>query len=122
MVIRKLQPQSPVYSTDHGKMCPACARPVQECSCGSRHQRPGPGDGVVRVRRETKGRKGAGVTIITCIPLHQAGLVDLARELKRRCGSGGTVKDGRLEIQGDHRELLLAEMTRRGWKAKLSGG
>ena len=76
----------------------------------------------MRVRRETKGRKGAGMTIITGIPLDQAGLVDLAGELKRRCGSGGTVKDGRLEIQGDHRQLLLAEMTRRGWKAKLSGG
>ena len=76
----------------------------------------------MRVSRETKGRKGTGVTIITGIPLHQAGLVELARELKRRCGSGGTVKDGRLEIQGDHRELLLAEMTMRGWKAKLSGG
>ena len=122
MVLRKLQPQSPVYSTDHGKMCPDCARPVKECNCRRRQQRPGPGDGVVRVSRETKGRKGTGVTIITGIPLHQAGLVDLARELKRRCGSGGTVKDGRLEIQGDHRELLLAEMTRRGWKAKLSGG
>jgi translation initiation factor 1 len=122
MALRKLQPQSPVYSTEHGKMCPACARPVKECSCRHRQQQPGPGDGVVRVSRETKGRKGAGVTIITGIPLHHAGLVDLARELKRRCGSGGTVKGDRLEIQGDHRDLMVAEMTRRGWKVKRSGG
>jgi translation initiation factor 1 len=62
------------------------------------------------------------VTIITGIPLDQAGLLDLARELKRRCGSGGTVKEGRLEIQGDQRELMLAELTKRGWKVKRSGG
>lgn len=122
MVLRKLQPHAPVYSTEQGRMCPACARPVKECVCTRRQQGPGPGDGVVRVSRETKGRKGAGVTIITGIPLDQAGLLDLARELKRRCGSGGTVREGRLEIQGDHRDLMLAEMTQRGWKVKRSGG
>ena len=122
MVLRKLQAHAPVYSTEHGKMCPDCAMPVKECSCSRRQQRSGPVDGVVRVSRETKGRKGSGVTIITGIPLDQAGLLDLARELKRRCGCGGTVRDGRLEIQGDQRELMLAEMKQRGWKVKLSGG
>ena len=122
MVLRKSQPHAPVYSTERGRMCPACVRPVKECVCSRQQPRPGPGDGVVRVSRETKGRKGAGVTIITGIPLDQAGLLDLARELKRRCGSGGTVKEGRLEIQGDQRELMLAELTKRGWKVKRSGG
>jgi len=122
MVFRKLQAHAPVYSTEHGKMCPDCARPVKECVCSRRQPRPGPVDGVVRVGRETKGRKGAGVTIITGLPLDQAGLVELARDLKKRCGCGGTVKDGRLEIQGDQRDLMVAELTRRGWKVKRSGG
>jgi translation initiation factor 1 len=76
----------------------------------------------VRVRRETKGRGGKTVTVIAGLPLDEAGIKALAGELKRRCGTGGTVKDGLVEIQGDHRELLLAELTARGYKAKAAGG
>lgn len=72
--------------------------------------------------RETAGRKGSGVTIITGLPLDQNALQDLARKLKARCGSGGTVKDGVIEIQGEHRDTLVAELQKLGYAAKKSGG
>ena len=80
------------------------------------------GDGSVRVGRETKGRKGAGVTVISGMPLADDELKILAKELKSRCGSGGTVKDGVIEIQGDHRNLVLEELAKRGFKSKRTGG
>lgn len=79
-------------------------------------------DGVVRVGRETKGRKGAGVTIITGIPSHPEGLKQIAKELKQKCGTGGTVKNGVIEIQGDQRDLLAKELSTRGYTVKRSGG
>lgn len=81
-----------------------------------------PSDGVVRVGRETKGRRGKGVTIITGIPLAPPQLIELAAELKRKCGSGGTVKEGVIEIQGDHRDAIVEELARRGWTVKRVGG
>ena len=110
-----------VYSTDHGRMCPECARPVSLCACGQA-QAPPAGDGIVRVGRETKGRKGKGVTIITGLPLDGAGLKALARELKARCGSGGTLKDRTIEIQGDHRDLLMDLLKAKGYTVKKAGG
>ena len=109
-----------VYSTDHGKMCPNCAKAVAACVCG-RAAPPASGDGFVRVGRETKGRKGKGVTLITGILLPAPGLTDLCKTLKTRCGSGGTVKDGVIEIQGDHREVIAGELTKAGWRVKLTG-
>ncbi|MFH2025642.1 MAG: stress response translation initiation inhibitor YciH, partial [bacterium] len=79
-------------------------------------------DGIVRVSRETKGRKGKGVTLITGIPLNEIELKFLAKELKTKCGSGGTVKDGVIEIQGDHRDRLVEELQIRGWTVKRVGG
>ena len=81
-----------------------------------------PSDGVVRVGRETKGRRGKGVTIITGIPLALPQLTELAAELKRKCGSGGTVKEGVIEIQGDHRDAIVDELAKRGWTVKRVGG
>ncbi len=81
-----------------------------------------PAGGIVRVGRETKGRRGKGVSVITGIPLRDTELRALASELKRLCGSGGTVRDGVIEIQGDHRDRLVAELQKRGWTAKRSGG
>ncbi len=81
-----------------------------------------PRDGVVRVSRETKGRRGKGVTIITGIPLHPGGIAELAAQLKKRCGSGGTVKDGAIEIQGDHRDTIVEALTKLGWTVKRVGG
>jgi translation initiation factor 1 len=76
----------------------------------------------VRVGRETSGRSGKGVSVITGLPLTGDALTTLATQLKKRCGSGGTVRDGVIEIQGDHRDLLVQELTRLGYPAKRSGG
>ena len=79
-------------------------------------------DAMVRVSRETQGRGGKGVSVITGLLLTQPQLDELARQLKKRCGCGGTVRNGAIEIQGDHRDLLVAELIRLGWAAKRSGG
>ncbi len=110
-----------VYSTEHGRICPDCNQPIAGCLCRVR-QPAGRGDGVVRICRETKGRKGKGVTVISGVPLDQPGLLELAKDLRRRCGCGGTVKDGKIEIQGDHRSLLLGVLQKSGWQVKLCGG
>jgi translation initiation factor 1 len=110
-----------VYSTEHGKMCPICSKPVAKCVCGQKKEIPR-GDGIVRIGRETKGRKGKGVTVITGIPLNETALKELVKQLKAKCGAGGTVKDGVIEIQGDHRDLLLEELRKRGWTVKSSAG
>jgi translation initiation factor 1 len=80
------------------------------------------GDGIVRVRRETGGRGGKTVTTVNGVPVNEAALKDLAGELKRLCGTGGTVKDGIVEIQGDHRDKIVAALTQRGYTVKLAGG
>jgi len=80
------------------------------------------GDGMVRVARETKGRKGKSVTVISGVPLVGDVLEELATRLKKRCGSGGTVHEGVIEIQGDHRDTLVAELTKLGYGVKRSGG
>ncbi len=103
-------------------MCPACGKPVDQCVCRQERKAAPVGDGVVRVARETKGRKGKGVTVITGLGLDVQGLQKLATNLKRRCGAGGTVKGHTIEIQGDHRDLLVAELAARGYTVKRSGG
>ena len=110
-----------VYSTEHGRTCPECNRPAAQCSCGKKKATT-KGDGIVRVSRETKGRKGSGVTLITGLPLAEPELAALAKQLKQRCGSGGTVKNGIIEVQGDHREVVLAELLRLGYPTKKAGG
>lgn len=118
-----------VYSTDHGKLCPTCGKSAAQCNghrkskAASRTTAPLPkNDGVVRVGRESKGRKGKGVTVITGIPLATAELDKLAKRLKQTCGAGGAVKNGVIEIQGDHRDMLLAELSKQGYTVKRSGG
>lgn len=120
MIRKRLDDGGLVYSTEHGKMCPKCSRPLSECRCGSHAGKKS--DGIVRVGRETSGRKGKGVTVITGAPVTLGELADLAADLKKKCGSGGTVKEGVIEIQGDHRDLIVAELTRRGFTVKRSGG
>src|ERR1700688_2107093 len=110
-----------VYSTGVGSLCPNCRRPVRDCVC----PKGAPGaakPGAVRVGREVKGRAGKGVTTVTGLPLGPADIEALAAGLKKRCGSGGTVRDGIIEIQGDHRDVIVAELVRLGWPAKKSGG
>jgi translation initiation factor 1 len=110
-----------VYSTEHGRMCPVCSKPVVKCLCHQKKQIP-QGDGIVRVGKETKGRKGKGVTVITGVPLDETKLEELGKQLKAKCGAGGTVKDRVIEIQGDHRDLLVEELRKRGWTVKRVGG
>jgi translation initiation factor 1 len=110
-----------VFSTEHRRMCPACGKPAAQCVC----KQPAASfqdDGIVRVGRETKGRKGKGVTVITGVALDDAGLKELATSLKQKCGAGGTVKDGVIEIQGDHRDRLVEELQKKGFTVKRSGG
>ncbi len=109
-----------VYSTDGGRHCPGCGQPQAQCRCAEAAVPAG--DGIARVRRETKGRGGKTVTTISGVPLAEAALRELATALKKRCGCGGALKDGVIEIQGEHVELLLAELHTRGFKAVKSGG
>ena len=110
-----------VYSTDVGRMCPDCGRPAEACRCAKKGSAPA-GDGVTRISRQTKGRKGKGVTLVTGLTLDEAALAALAKLLKQKCGAGGAVKDGAIEIQGDHRQTLLKELAALGHKPKLAGG
>ncbi len=112
-----------VYSTDLGRTCPRCRRAVDECRCAQRLAgKRSSGDGVARVGRETKGRKGKGVTVISGLSLPDDELAGLAKRLKKRCGSGGTVRNGVIEIQGDHRDTIVAELEALGLRAKRAGG
>nr|MBF0221996.1 translation initiation factor Sui1 [Desulfobulbaceae bacterium] len=110
-----------IYSTEHGRMCPACKRSTNACSCSTKTTTV-KGDGVVRVSRETKGRKGKGVTLISGLELDADSLKKLAKELKQKCGGGGTLKLGIIEIQGDHCEVVTAELKSRGFLVKRVGG
>ena len=106
-------------------MCPHCGLPAKRCACRANPRagraEPLAGDGVVRVRREKKGRAGKTVTSATGIALPAAELQDLAKLLRRRCGSGGTVKQGVVEIQGDHLETLVTLLEERGFRVKRAG-
>ena len=109
-----------VYSTQFGHLCPTCQNPVappppQSGSAPS-------SDGIVRVGRQTKGRKGKGVTTVDGAPLDASGLKALCKELKQKCGSGGALKDHVIEIQGDHRDAIVALLEAKGWTVKRSGG
>ena len=111
----------PVYSTDGGRLCPQCQRQLATCVCGS--AKPiAAGHGIVRVRRETKGRGGKGVTVIAGIPEHLDTLKSICKQLKQRCGVGGAIKGDTLEIQGDQRTVCQEHLEKMGYQIKLSGG
>ena len=110
-----------VYSTDGGRLCPQCHRPLAECACGK--DRPAySGDGIVRLQRETKGRGGKAVTVVTGVPLVGEELKALAKVLKQKCGVGGALKGENIEIQGDKRDTIKAELEKRGFTVKIAGG
>ena len=110
-----------VYSTGLGQLCPNCRRPVKDCACPK--NAPGVArPSAVRVGRETKGRAGKGVTVVTGLGLPLAEIEQLAARLKKQCGSGGTVRDGIIEIQGDQRVRVAAELEKLGFKVKRVGG
>jgi translation initiation factor 1 len=110
-----------VYSSQQGRVCPGCGRAKNACSCQQR-PRADRGDGIVRIRLEKKGRRGKTVTTVTGVPLPSDTLLDLAGELKRRCGTGGSAKNGVIEIQGDKADVLVTELESRGYTVKRAGG
>ena len=110
-----------VYSSGRGRTCPHCGNAIADCVC-RKNPRADRGDGIVRVRREVKGRRGKTVTAISGIPLPEDELRALAGDLKRSCGTGGSAKDGVIEIQGDHRDTLVQLLRERGYSVTLAGG
>ncbi len=121
-----------VYSSEGGRICPACGRSESRCHCRGKGARARirareeatsdrSGDGIVRVGRSTKGRRGKIVSTVTGVPVETDELITLVGELKRRCGSGGALKDGVIEIQGDHRDTLVEELEKRGFRVKRAG-
>lgn len=127
MVILKLKNRDSnsklVYSTELGRICPSCKKQSAECTCKKNNTHTIPkSDGKIRVERSTKGRKGKGVTLISGLPLEDASLKEFAKKLKQKCGTGGTVKNGVIEIQGDHRDFLVEHLNTVGYKAVKAGG
>lgn len=109
-----------VYSTESGRICPGCTQPAAQCTCAASSRIVG--DGNVRVARDTKGRGGKCVTLVRGVALDAAGLVTLGKQLRSACGTGGTVKDGVIEVQGDHCERVMDILTREGYRPKRTGG
>ncbi|WP_298828475.1 translation initiation factor Sui1 [uncultured Piscinibacter sp.] len=111
-----------VYSTDGGRMCPQCRQPLAACRCAQRAQAAPRGSGQVRVSRESKGRGGKTVTLVRGLALDGEGMTALGKRLRSACGAGGALKDGVLEIQGDHVDRVLQLLADEGHAAKRAGG
>lgn len=110
--------RSIVYSTESGRICPGCQRALAACVCKSKST--SSGDGVVRIQRETKGRKGKGVTTVRGIPTHE--VADLGKRLRKQLGTGGSVKDGVIEVQGEHVQTLATALTALGYETRPRPG
>ena len=118
-----------VWSSESGRICPECSKPVSSCSCKKKKDnkikkpaRNYPDDGIIRIMRETKGHKGKTVTVIGNTPFKNRDLKEFAKKLKILCGTGGSIKNDEIFIQGDHRQVILSEIIKQGYKAKLAGG
>lgn len=110
-----------VYSTEYGRLCPGCARPLAMCLCKTKTGAT-QGDGVVRLRRESKGRGGKTVTIVEGLRGDRDALKVQTKRLKQHCGVGGSLKEQSIEIQGDHRERIAVLLRAEGHTVKLAGG
>ncbi|MEV4781161.1 translation initiation factor Sui1 [Burkholderia sp. LMU1-1-1.1] len=111
-----------VYSTETGRICPDCAKPLADCICKTAAKAKPAGDGNVKVSRESKGRGGKTVTLVKGLALDAMALALLGKQLRGACGSGGTVKDGVIEIQGDHCDLVMETLKKQGHNPKRTGG
>lgn len=110
-----------VYSTDCGRTCPDCRQSLAACNCKTARAIPS-GDGIVRVSREKQGRGGKTVTVVRGLALDATGLSSTGKQLRAACGTGGTTKDGVIELQGDHVERVMAWLTQAGHRVKRTGG
>jgi len=117
----KEKPSRSVYSTSTGRLCPACEHPITHCKCRAKTTEIATGNGIVYLFLERKGRGGKEVTVIKQLPLNQIALKIMAAEFKSQCGSGGTVSNSNIEIQGDHRNTLRATLESKGYMVKISG-
>jgi translation initiation factor 1 len=120
-----MAPNRVVYDSDVGRLdrCSNCKRRLEACVCPSGTPGALPrGDGIVRVSRDRKARRGKTVTVVAGLPGGPSALAEIATTLKKLCGSGGTVNGDTVEIQGDHRERIVAKLTELGHKVKLAGG
>ena len=116
-----------VYSTETGRICPDCSQPVARCHCAANERAltaasSAAADGVLRVQRETAGRGGKCVTVVRGLGLEAPALAAFCKQLKAACGSGGTAKDGVIEVQGDHVATVMAALVKLGYTAKRAGG
>lgn len=111
-----------VWSSDNGRMCPDCGKPKDICICSKSDKARQSADGKVRIMRDKKGRGGKVVTVIEGIPLGGKDLKSFAKSLKKKCGAGGTIKDGTVEIQGDNIEKLFPILEKKGWNVVRVGG
>lgn len=110
-----------VYSTETGRICPGCHKALAQCVCKAAAKSAVAGDGAVRVMLQTKGRGGKAVTVVKGVALDAMALAVLGKQLRSACGAGGTVKDGVIEVQGDHVALVLAMLLKAGHRAKKGG-
>ena len=117
-------PDRIVYSTESGRIstCPACTRPYNHCRCDQPAASVKKSDGIVRVMRDRKQRGGRTVTVISGVTGDDSAIMVLTQRLKKFCGSGGTIKDGNIEIQGDHCDKVMTKLTALGYKVKRAGG
>lgn len=111
-----------VYSTETGRTCPVCRMALAQCICKARARTAPVGDGVVKVARQIKGRGGKSVTLVTGLALDPDALAMLGKQLRTACGCGGTVKDGVIEVQGDHCEKVMEALKKQGYHPKRVGG
>lgn len=109
--------KSIVYSTDLGRICPDCSRPVADCACKN-EKPPTAGDGIVRLQRQSKGRSGKPVTLIKGLGLDRTAMKSLCKTLKVTCGVGGSCIDDDILIQGDMRERLVLELKKLGFNVR----
>jgi translation initiation factor 1 len=110
-----------VYSTDHGRTCPDCRQALAACICKAAKPLPA-GDGIVRVSREKSGRGGKTVTVVRGLTLDDMALTATGKQLRSACGTGGTTKDGVIEVQGDHVDRVMTWLTQAGHRVKRVGG
>lgn len=110
-----------VYSTDLGRLCPRCEKAIDSCQCNDANRSFGV-QGPVYIRRESKGRGGKPVTLVSGLVLETAALSTLAKKLRKRIGVGGSVVDGEILLQGDHRTAAQAYLSSAGFEVKISGG